>query len=103
MAVIFISYPSEERSIVSRLEHELQADGYEVRYDLNVLVPGDDWRKEMSESLRSSDAAVVVVLSERNSEFVCAELGAARTYALSKGTLVLPVILGAFKIPRFIA
>lgn len=102
MAVIFISYPSEERSITSSLQCHLQSRGHEVRYDLNVLVAGDDWRREMSDALRSSDA-VVVLLAERNSEFVCAELGAARTYALSKGTLVLPVIVGAFKIPRFIA
>lgn len=102
MAAIFISYPSEERLVVSRLQQELQACGHEVRYDANVLVPGDDWRKEMSDVLRSSDAAVVL-LSERSSEFVCAELGAARTYAQSRGTLVIPVIVGAFKIPRFIA
>jgi TIR domain len=102
MAVIFVSYPSEKRHVVDLLRSQLQAHGHEVRYDTNILVAGDDWRKELSEGLRLSDA-IVALLAERNSEFVCAEIGAARTYAASKGTLLIPIVVGDFKIPHFIA
>ena len=102
MAVIFVSYPSEHWSVVDRLRSHLEAKGHEVKYDANILVAGDDWRKELSDALRSCDAAVAVI-AERNSEFVCAEIGAARTYAFSKGTLLIPIVVGDFKIPRFIA
>lgn len=87
---------------MDRLRSQLEAHGHEVKYDTNVLVAGDDWRKELSDALRSSDA-LVAIIAERNSEFVCAEIGAARTYAVSKGTLLIPIVVGDFKIPHFIS
>lgn len=102
MAIIFLSYPSEKPSVADRLHSQLEAHGHEVRCDTNILVAGDDWRRELSDALRSSDA-VVALIAERNSEFVCAEIGAARTYGASKGTLLIPIVVGEFKIPNFIS
>lgn len=42
----------------------------------------------------------IALVAERNSEFVCAGIGAARTYGLSKGTLLIPIVVG---IPNFIS
>jgi hypothetical protein len=102
MAIIFVSKASELNPVANRLKDELEVRGHDVRFDSNLLAGGDDWRMELASALRSSDA-VVALLAERNSEFVWAEIGAARTYALSKGTLVLPVIIGSMGIPRAIA
>jgi len=56
MAIIFLSYPSENRSVADCLRAQLEAYGHEVWYDTNILVAGDDWRRELSEALPLCDA-----------------------------------------------
>jgi hypothetical protein len=92
MARLFVSYSSRDADVAHRLAAGLRVLGHQIAIDVDSLVPGVEWRRELSDKLLLSDG-VVVVLTENalNSPFVLTEIGAAR--ALSNHFLI-PVTFG---------
>lgn len=99
MAIIYVSYRSLDREVVNSLVPMLQDKGHKIRFDQELYI-GSGWQTQLMEALLSSDV-VLLLWSENtsNSQFVCAEVGAAR--ASSKIGL-LPVVIGNIPIPHFI-
>jgi hypothetical protein len=104
MAKIYISYAKADKPLAIAITVRLRTFGHEVAVDEN-LVPGQDWRRTLSDALKAAD--VVVALISSNSErspFVFSELGAARTYAAAtNAVLLVPVMVDPIPIPNVIA
>lgn len=62
---VFLSYASNDKPTVRQLYQRLQAEGFDVWLDEQNLLPGQNWEREISEALRSSD--VVIVCLSRSS------------------------------------
>ena len=102
MATVFLSYSSVDRTLAEALAAALKEKGHEVRFDAGLEV-GDEWRRDLLETLQASDA-LLVLLTEHSleSQFVTAEVGAARALGLERGTFILPVVVGDLPIPPFL-
>jgi hypothetical protein len=99
MAIIYVSYKYEDSYIVESLVPLLEAKGHTIRFDRDLPI-GAAWRDQLMNALLTSDA-VLLLWSEltARSQFVPAEIGAAR--ATSRLAL-LPVIVGDVQPPPFI-
>ena len=94
MTDIFVSYAREDRSRVEPLVRTLEARGYSVWWD-RELVPGSSFEKVIDEAI-SAAQCVMVVWTRRSvdSEWVQAEAGD----GLERGILV-PVMMDAVRVP----
>lgn len=94
MSDIFISYARDDRSRVEPLVRTLEAQGYSVWWD-RELVPGASFEKTIDEAITAA-RCVVVVWSRASveSEWVQAEAGD----GLDRGILV-PVMMDAVRVP----
>jgi hypothetical protein len=92
MARLFVSYSSRDADVAHRLAQGLRDVGHQIAIDVDSLVPGVEWRRELLDKLLLSDG-VVVVLTENalNSPFVLTEIGAARASARH---FLVPVTFG---------
>jgi hypothetical protein len=92
MARLFVSYSSRDADVAHRLARDLRAAGHQIAIDVDSLVPGVEWRRELLDKLLLSDG-VVVVLTENalDSPFVLTEIGAARASARH---FLIPVTFG---------
>lgn len=95
MAKIYISYQREDQSFVVSLAQRLKESGHTLTYDVEELSAGVDWRTALDTGLKTSEIFIVVVSkSTQNSQYVLAEVGAARAYALESGRMLLiPLII----------
>lgn len=103
MATIFLSYSTDDRKLAQSFQSALEKRGHTVRRDTTELLIGDEWRSRLTEALREADA-LISLLSESSlaSQFVIAELGAARAFGMARGTLILPVLVKLGRIPLFV-
>jgi hypothetical protein len=102
MATVFLSYSSRDRALAESIAAALLAHGHEIRFDAGLEV-GDEWRRDLLETLHGSDALLVLLTKDSlESQFVAAEIGAARALGLEKGMFILPVIVGDLSIPAFV-
>lgn len=60
---VFLCHASDDKPAVRELYQKLQHDGFEPWLDEEDLLPGQDWKNEISKAVRNSDA-VLVCLSE---------------------------------------
>src|ERR1700751_5401726 len=75
---VFISYAKKGHSQADQLAQELQAKGFSVWYDTN-LVPGDSFRDVIVSKLAQAKAAIVIWdQSSVKSDWVCSEADRAR-------------------------
>jgi hypothetical protein len=51
---VFISYAREDRQVVSRLHNDLVRLGIRCWFDLDALLPGQQWKNAISEAIRGS-------------------------------------------------
>jgi TIR domain len=95
MAKIYISYQRSDQPFVVALALRLKSVGHTLAYDVDTLSPGTDWRAALDQGLKAADVFVVVVSeSTTKSQYVLAEVGAARAYAAESGRmLIVPVII----------
>jgi hypothetical protein len=101
MAKIFLSYSRKDRELVLDVLEHLKVFGHSITVDVESVVPGQNFRKVLSDGLRNSEV-FVVFLSENSmtSPPVLSEIGAARAYADESGELlVVPVMLDDSPIP----
>jgi hypothetical protein len=64
MADVFISYSSDERALADALAHDLEARGYDVWWDTD-LVGGASFRKQIATKLAEA-RSVIVIWSEKS-------------------------------------
>lgn len=62
---VFLCHGSEDKPIVRKLYHQLLASGVEPWLDEENLLPGQDWRYEITKAVRESNI-VIVCLSRRS-------------------------------------
>ncbi|WP_420124871.1 toll/interleukin-1 receptor domain-containing protein [Longimicrobium sp.] len=104
MATIFISYKNEDRALATRLAELLRAAGHTIRVDTDAVLVGSSWRDALMRALMESDALVVLLTpAALQSQFVLAEVGAARAFSQTERKMGLfPVVLGDMEILPFI-
>jgi hypothetical protein len=92
MARLFVSYSSRDAEVAHKLAKGLRDLGHQIAIDIDSLVPGVEWRRELLDKLLLSDG-VIVLLSENAlaSPFVLTEIGAARA---SPRHFLIPVTFG---------
>jgi TIR domain len=94
MADVFISFRSTDRSIVRTIAQGLAARGLDVWLDESDIYPGDLWREQISDGLKTVGAVVIVVGSTgigRVQEF---EVGLALDRAVLEPDLpIIPILL----------
>ncbi len=79
MADIFVSYAKEDLAAVDLLTEDLEAKGFSVWYDTQLL-PGHEWRTRLREEIDQSRALIVVwTLHSKSSTFVQEEVDRARS------------------------
>lgn len=95
MARIYISYQRDDQPFVIELAQRLKNAGHTLTYDVDELSAGVDWRTALDTGLKTSEVFIVVVSkSTQRSQYVLAEVGAARAYALESGRMLLvPLII----------
>jgi hypothetical protein len=64
-AKVFISYAREDREIARRLYDDLQRAGLELWMDEEDLLPGQNWKREIPNAIRTS-SRVLILLSSRS-------------------------------------
>jgi hypothetical protein len=104
VATVFISYKLEDRKLATAVSDKLQAAGHTIRIDTTALVVGSSWRDTLMKALMDSDA-LVAILTPRSlqSQFVIAEVGAARAFGQTEKRMALfPLLVGDVEIPPFI-
>lgn len=101
---VFLSYTHADVSPIRELYQNLSTQGYEVWFDEENLIPGQEWRTEIERALERSD--VVVVCLSNNSVtregFVQKEFRFAMEKALEMtedGIFLIPVRLDDCKVP----
>jgi hypothetical protein len=99
MANLFISYTSADSDSARLLERFLLEKGHRIRIRVGAAVAGN-WRTKFTRALVSSEV-IVILLSDSSftSTNVLGEVGAARAMYETRGTLILPVLLGEIGYP----
>lgn len=62
---VFVCHAKEDKPTVRELSRKLTADGFDVWLDETKLLPGHNWRAEISKGLESADV-VIACLSNRS-------------------------------------
>jgi hypothetical protein len=101
---IFISYAHADVIPVRKLYDDLRAQGFQVWFDEENLIGGQDWRLEIKNALQESDAVIVCLsaTSVSKESFVQAEFSFALERALDmpEGRIFLiPMRLDDCKVP----
>jgi hypothetical protein len=86
---IFISHASGDGMFAFALQSKLESRGYRVWTDLGYMRTGDEWRAQIDDGLRGSEAVVVVISPKStDSSYVTYEWA----FACGAGVPVLPII-----------
>jgi hypothetical protein len=56
---VFLCHSSDDKPAVRDLYHRLCADGLDVWLDEEKLLPGQDWKQEISKAVRAADVVIV--------------------------------------------
>ena len=62
---VFLCHASDDKPVVRELYKRLQSEGFDPWLDEENLLPGQDWKHEISRAVRDSDV-VLVCLSENS-------------------------------------
>jgi hypothetical protein len=92
MAQVFVSYKHENISddFIKHLRQKLEEAGFDVWIDSILLLPGEDWKKEIDNAIKASIALIVIMTPEaRKSEYVTYEWA----FAAGREIPVIPIIL----------
>jgi hypothetical protein len=97
MGKVFISYSRRDTETVRQIAAQLEAEGIEVWFDTDDIVPGKQWRKQIVEGIDTAEAFILNLSPDSAaSDNVLKELNLAEE-ALEP--FVLPVMLKEMKIP----
>jgi hypothetical protein len=95
---VFICHDSVDGDFAELLKLRLDKEGYTGWIDTDRLRPGEDWRLEIDEAIRTAVAVIVIVTPEaKSSEYVTYEW----SFAWGAGKKVIPLLLRATQLhPR---
>lgn len=105
--LVFLSHASEDKTVVRKLYRQLEADGFAPWLDEERLLPGQDWKIEIDEAMKGSQA-ILLCFSKRSLSkegYIQREYKKAMDLQLDKppGTIyVIPVRLDKCGIPNFL-
>jgi hypothetical protein len=104
MATIYLSHTNSDLEFARDLGRHLIESGHIIQSYTETLTPGQDWRKALSDSLKSSDVYIPIISEQSlNSKFLLTEFGSARAYASDTGgMLIIPVIIDQIPYPEFV-
>lgn len=103
---VFLSYASQDRSIVRELSRRLVSEGWiDTWLDEKSLLPGQDWRLKIEEAVEDSDIVIICLSSNSVTKegYVQKELRYAREIALEKPEetiFLIPLRLDECDVPR---
>jgi len=105
--LVFISHASEDNAAVKQLTRRLQEDGFDPWFDVDRLLPGQDWNFEIEKALQASGAILLCFssVSVAKEGYIQREYKRAMRYREEKpeGTIfVIPVRLDECELPFFI-
>jgi hypothetical protein len=60
---VFLCHSSKDKAAVRQLYQKLSRDGYEIWFDEEKLLPGQDWNREIIHAVRNADT-VIICLSQ---------------------------------------
>ena len=58
---VFLSHSSQDKQAARKLFQRLRADGFNIWFDEESLLPGQDWEKEIKRAVRDSDIFIICV------------------------------------------
>jgi hypothetical protein len=101
MAKLHLIESRHDIEVAQIIVNELQQLGHTVSWDLNYLVPGEEWKNSLREAIIASDGIIALltencvtefngISSHISSQWMAADIGAARAY----GKFIIPVVLG---------
>jgi hypothetical protein len=97
---VFISYASENKIVAEKIYEELTSIGIPVWLDKNVLIPGEQWAKQIESNLQNCSVFLPLISKEclnvHENRFFKKEWALALKYYESYGALdfpILPVII----------
>jgi hypothetical protein len=61
---VFLSHSSQDKAVVRQLYQKLSSDGFDVWFDEERLLPGQDWNREITHAVRNADT-IIICLSHR--------------------------------------
>ena len=87
---IFISYQHEDGDFAEILINRVEKAGYVAWVDTDKLPPGEDWRSEIDQAIKSAFALIVIMTPEaKASEYITYEWA----FAWGAGVKVIPLVL----------
>jgi hypothetical protein len=97
---VFISHSSKDDALAGKIVSYLESAGFDVWYDKQEIMPGDNWADKIAQGLRESDAMVVLLTENAlGSDFMRRDID----FALSQKPFrrrVVPVFVGDSKTRR---
>ena len=95
---IFISYAREDVDSARKVYDDLKARGFKVWFDVETLLPGQNWELEIKKGIRQADAIIILISSKSVNKrgYINKEIRLALDEALSfpEGEIfVIPVLL----------
>src|SRR5688572_509318 len=101
---VFLCHASEDKPAVRKLYERLVKDGIDAWLDEEKLLPGQDWKHEISKAVKNSDAIIVFLSSHsvKKAGFVQKEIKLALDIAQEKpqGTIYfIPARLDESPVP----
>ena len=101
MARIHLIESSKDIPLCRKSEEGMR-DRHKVSWDINFLVPGREWRRELQDAVREADVLVAIFTKNSvrensdvvSSQWMAADIGAARAL----GKIVIPVLIGEEKV-----
>lgn len=101
---VFLSYTHADISPIRKLYQDLTAQGYEVWFDEENLIAGQEWKTEIERALETSDVVVVCLSTNSVSRegYIQREFRYAMDKALEMtddGIFLIPIRLNECKVP----
>lgn len=105
MAKIYLSYNGKDKKIASEYSNILKKIGHSISMDIDNILPGEDWRRVLTQALKQSDGMILLVTEHTfDSTFVGSEIGMARAFFdNSPNKFLIPVIIKGNEVPSVIS
>jgi len=100
---VFLSYRSDDTQLfVGRLSDRLRAAGFQVFYDKEALLAGEDWRETLRHEISLSDAVIAIIGRLWSTERLFDDDDPVRmeiAFALDLGKPVIPLLVNRTPMP----
>jgi hypothetical protein len=105
MSSVFLSYSRSDAQIVDKIADDLQKEGFDLWFDRQNLVTGENWQVQIEKAITES-SFIIVFISKNSlqSKWVQTEYRAAFEHQRrAGGTRLIPVLLEKAELPVFLS